>query len=180
MYNIVQRLSAVGAFTLSVFFVLLGAVAVFTPFQATSPTAQVSLRNTKLLHGRYGDRYSDYYYNPSAEYAFVKFDLEADLSSLFRWNTKQLFVYVVAEYESSKHGVNQIVLWDRIIRSPEDAKFQLRGYKNKYAFIDVNPRFEKGQVGNISVHWNVIPHVGFMLNYQGENRTQFDFVPKFV
>ncbi|ORY05128.1 signal peptidase 22 kDa subunit [Basidiobolus meristosporus CBS 931.73] len=180
MYNIIQRLSAVGAFTLSVFFVLLGAVAVFTPFQATSPVAEVSIRTAKIQHGRYGDRFLEYYHSPPADYVFLKFDLEADLSSLFRWNTKQLFVYVVAEYESSKYGVNQIVLWDRIIQSADDAKFKLRGYKNKYAFMDINPRFEQGQIGNISVHWNVVPHVGFMLNYQSDKLTPFDLTPGFV
>ena len=29
---------------------------------------------------------------------FINFDLELDLSPLFNWNTKHVFVYVLAEY----------------------------------------------------------------------------------
>ena len=50
----------------------------------------------------------------ATEYAFLNFDLDAgtkialilaysDLSSLFNWNTKQVFAYLVAEYSTSKY-----------------------------------------------------------------------------
>ena len=39
----------------------------------------------------------------AVEYAFLKFDLDADLSSLFNWNTKQVFAYVVADYKTTKY-----------------------------------------------------------------------------
>ncbi len=45
----------------------------------------------------------------------MTFDLEADLRSVFSWNTKQLFVFLQAEYETEENGVNQIVLWDNIV-----------------------------------------------------------------
>ena len=32
--------------------------------------------------------------------AAVAFDLHADLSCLFNWNTKELFLYVTVEYET--------------------------------------------------------------------------------
>ena len=32
--------------------------------------------------------------------AVVKFDIDADFSRVFNWNTKQLYVFVVAEYET--------------------------------------------------------------------------------
>lgn len=48
--------------------------------------------------------------------AVVTFDLNADLRSIFSWNTKQLFVYVQAEYETEDNKRNEIVLWDSIIQ----------------------------------------------------------------
>ncbi|KAF4120478.1 Signal peptidase subunit [Geosmithia morbida] len=54
---------------------------------------------------------------------FTTFSLDADLSSLFTWNTKQLFVYVTAEWpaadpESPAGATNEAVIWDSIITSP--------------------------------------------------------------
>lgn len=52
----------------------------------------------------------------------IKFQLEADLSSLFTWNTKEVFVYVTAEWPSPGPNTNnqtdKAVIWDTIITSP--------------------------------------------------------------
>lgn len=50
----------------------------------------------------------------------MKFSLEADLSSLFTWNTKQVFVYVTADWPdaSDANSTNSAVIWDSIITSP--------------------------------------------------------------
>lgn len=34
------------------------------------------------------------------DYAGITFDLKSDLSSLFNWNTKQLYISVTAEYKT--------------------------------------------------------------------------------
>ena len=39
---------------------------------------------------------------------FLTFDLEADLTPLFNWNVKQLFLYLSAEYETPRNAVNQV------------------------------------------------------------------------
>ena len=66
-----------------------------------------------------------YYSTKREEYAQIKFDLSADLSSLFNWNTKQLFVYVLATYPvTDKKGnvvasePNEAIIWDTIIPAP--------------------------------------------------------------
>ena len=59
-----------------------------------------------------------YYSTKKEEYAVIKFSLDADLSSLFTWNTKQLFVYVTAEWPSAANETNKAVIWDSIITSP--------------------------------------------------------------
>lgn len=44
-----------------------------------------------------------------------------DLTSLFDWNTKQLFLYVDAEFTSADGTTNTVVVWDMIVRRKEDA-----------------------------------------------------------
>jgi hypothetical protein len=67
---------------------------------------------------RSGVRPHDYSQRKKGEYAIVKFSLQADLASLFTWNTKQVFVYVTAEWPSGQNDTNEAVIWDRIITAP--------------------------------------------------------------
>ena len=57
---------------------------------------------------------------------FLTFDLKADLTPLFNWNVKQLFLYLTAEYETQANVVNQVVLWDKIIQRGENAVLDYR------------------------------------------------------
>lgn len=77
------------------------------------PSAKIELRNVQVVKGR------PHYYSPKKEeYAHIKFDLDADFTSLFNWNTKQLFVWVVATYPSPDgSSLSQAVIWDTIINS---------------------------------------------------------------
>lgn len=59
-----------------------------------------------------------YYSSKKEEYAILRFSLEADLSSLFTWNTKQVFVYVTADWPGKKNDTNSAVIWDSIITNP--------------------------------------------------------------
>lgn len=57
--------------------------------------------------------------------AVLTFDLHTDLAPAFNWNVKQLFVFVVAEYRSKTNPLNQVVIWDKIIEHPKDAKLHM-------------------------------------------------------
>lgn len=61
-----------------------------------------------------------YYSSKKEEYAIIKFSLDADLSSLFTWNTKQVFVYVTADWPPTAYAnaTNSAVIWDTIITNP--------------------------------------------------------------
>jgi signal peptidase complex subunit 3 len=61
-----------------------------------------------------------YYSTKKEEYAVIRFSLDANLTSLFTWNTKQLFVYVTAEWPSpsAENATDSAVIWDTIITSP--------------------------------------------------------------
>ncbi|KAL5135993.1 Signal peptidase complex subunit 3B [Glycine soja] len=87
-------------------------------------------------------------------------NISADLQSLFTWNTKQVFVFLAAEYETPKNSLNQISLWDGIIPSKEHAKFWIHT-SNKYRFIDQGSNLQ-GKEYNLTMHWHVMPKSGKM------------------
>lgn len=71
-----------------------------------------------------------YYSTKREEYAHVTFDLDADLSSLFNWNTKQVFLYITATYPSSTSSsapASEAVIWDAIIPA-HDAPWHANTY----------------------------------------------------
>lgn len=83
---------------------------------------------------------------------------DSDLSGLFDWNTKQLFVLVTAHYQTRNNVSftctcyfyqtslsvtlpdlqprNQVVLWDRIIRRGDSAVLDMHSAATKYNFFD--------------------------------------------
>eukprot|EP00128_Syssomonas_multiformis_P008964 Colp12_sorted_trinity150504_noHs@18887 len=102
--------------------------------------------------------------NPTAtDYAFLKFDMYADVSSLFNWNVQMLFLYVTAEYETRQHKVNQVVLWDRIVmRERSNHIISVKDMKTKYDFFDATYGGLKGNNVTLSLHYNVIPLAGLL------------------
>lgn len=75
----------------------------------------------------------------------LNFDLDADLSTLFNWNTKQVFVYLTAEYDGGAKRSdirNKVTIWDRIITSPEASVLSLRNQRGAYSVYDVQKSFK--------------------------------------
>uniref|UniRef100_A0A2P2MRS6 Signal peptidase complex subunit 3 n=1 Tax=Rhizophora mucronata TaxID=61149 RepID=A0A2P2MRS6_RHIMU len=87
-------------------------------------------------------------------------NITANLQSLFTWNTKQVFVFVAAEYETSKNTLNQVSLWDAIIPAKEHAKFWVQT-ANKYRFVDQGSNLRSKEF-NLTLHWHVMPKTGKM------------------
>ncbi|XP_027363312.1 signal peptidase complex subunit 3B-like isoform X2 [Abrus precatorius] len=99
--------------------------------------------------------------SPSAQVQVsMTMNVSADLQSLFTWNTKQVFVFLAAEYETSKNSMNQISLWDGVIPSKDHAKFWIHT-SNKYRFIDQGSNL-RGKEFNLTMHWHVMPKTGRM------------------
>ncbi|KAF9904598.1 hypothetical protein BX616_001245 [Lobosporangium transversale] len=160
MNNLQNRANAVLAFSISAIFCLLGAIALSSLVIPSQPSGSVGLDSIKVLTGRYDKNWVDYRTRDN-EFANTVMHIDADLSSLFHWNTKQLFVYVVAEYSTPTHLKNEIVLWDTIIKRKSAAVIRKKGIKNKYSLIDVNKKWTNVNA-NVSLHWNIVPYVGFM------------------
>ena len=152
MHTLWVRLNAVVFFGLTVIVCL----AVLTWFSTAThrgfPTVE-TLKMNKLTSLRsHGNK----------DIAVLTFDLHADLEKAFNWNVKQLFVFVVAEYRSKKHPLNQVVVWDTIIEHKEDAKLHLDKQRVDYGLIDQGT--ELRWVGHGAVFDVWCPH-----GWQGED-----------
>ncbi|KXJ92954.1 signal peptidase subunit-domain-containing protein [Microdochium bolleyi] len=122
MHNSVTRLQNVFGFFTTVAFAVAAVIALADFSVPRTPTAEIKTTNVQVVKGR-----PHYYSSKKEEYAIIKFSLDADLSSLFTWNTKQVFVYVTADWTSppsakaaagSAPQTNSAVIWDAIITSP--------------------------------------------------------------
>ncbi|KAI0840270.1 signal peptidase 22 kDa subunit [Hypoxylon sp. FL0890] len=119
MYNSLTRIQNVFGFFTTVAFVVAALIAASDFTAPRTPSASIKPTNVQVVKGR-----PHYYSTKKEEYAIIKFSLDADLSSLFTWNTKQLFVYVTAEWPAPPAGAdnmnqtNKAVIWDTIITSP--------------------------------------------------------------
>ncbi|KAK1019754.1 Signal peptidase complex subunit [Friedmanniomyces endolithicus] len=113
MHNNLTRIQNVFGFFTSVAFAVAAVIAVSVVLSAQSPSASLQLRNVQVVKGR-----PHYYSTKREEYAHVKFDLDADLSTLFNWNTKQIFAYITASYPSSDPSTiprSEAIIWDAVI-----------------------------------------------------------------
>lgn len=111
----------------------------------------------------------------SKENSRIAFDLDADLSPLFNWNTKQVFVYLTAEYAGKTAGSsNKVTYWDRIITSADDAVILVRNQNSKYSVWDLERSF-RGRNATLKLEWNVQPWVGPLLYGETDTATTFQF-----
>eukprot|EP00428_Durinskia_dybowskii_P078024 CAMPEP_0170360266 /NCGR_PEP_ID=MMETSP0117_2-20130122/3191_1 /TAXON_ID=400756 /ORGANISM="Durinskia baltica, Strain CSIRO CS-38" /LENGTH=128 /DNA_ID=CAMNT_0010614573 /DNA_START=190 /DNA_END=576 /DNA_ORIENTATION=+ len=99
--------------------------------------------------------------------ALMSFDINADLRPAFHWNLKQLFVYVVAEYESSTNPLNQVIIWDKIIESKDTAWIKEKNEFVKYALIDQGQELRNKTV-SLRLMWDHMPLTGRL--YNGDER----------
>ncbi|KAK2814141.1 hypothetical protein FQN50_000545 [Emmonsiellopsis sp. PD_5] len=117
MHSALNRVQSVFGFFTTVAFVLASLTALSVVLHPAAPETSVEVANVQVIKGR-----PHYYATKREEYAQIRFDLDADFSSLFNWNTKDIFVYVLASYPSSSSNKNlttESIIWDTIIPAPE-------------------------------------------------------------
>eukprot|EP00892_Ulva_mutabilis_P007437 jgi/Ulvmu1/5065/UM021_0082.1 len=96
--------------------------------------------------------------------ASLEWRLEADLTQYWNWNTKIIFAYVQAEYETKLNSVNQASLFDVIIT--KQSKAALKGkVKQKYEFMDQGKHM-RGMLFNLTMTWCIMPRVGALRTYE--------------
>ncbi|CDK25793.1 unnamed protein product [Kuraishia capsulata CBS 1993] len=102
----------------------------------------------------------------------IAFDLTADISDLFNWNTKQVFVYLTAEYEGQPSiPANKVTFWNKIITKKEDAVLNLQKERSSFSVWDVEDSFRQRNA-SLKLEWNIQPHVGLLL--WGENKGSYE------
>ncbi|KAF9461266.1 signal peptidase 22kDa subunit [Collybia nuda] len=164
MHNIFSRVNNVSALFSSCMMGLLVAIALSTLLFTADPKGNLNIASVKVFpmkNRRVSARKQDL--------AFVNFNITADLRPLFNWNTKQLFLYLEAEYANGQGAKNEVVIWDRIVRRKEDAVINVIG-KNKYMFRELSSTFKNVPPAHYALKYNVMPHVG-ALTYGEAGRT---------
>ncbi|CAL1407297.1 unnamed protein product [Linum trigynum] len=150
MHSFGFRANAVLTFGITILALICAMASISDNFNSPHPSAEIQILNInwfqKQPHGN--DEVS------------LTMNITADLQSLFTWNTKQVFVFVAAEYETPKNALNQVSLWDAIIPAKEHAKFWVQT-ANKYRFVDQGSNL-RGKDFNLTLHWHVMPKTGKM------------------
>jgi signal peptidase complex subunit 3 len=91
---------------------------------------------------------------------------------VFSWNTKQLFVFLTAEYETPSVKLNQVVLWDRIIEDKANATLALVGADQEYRWTAWWTELKEDTLRNarvkLKLSWDAMPLAGGrMITYGG-------------
>jgi signal peptidase complex subunit 3 len=111
---------------------------------------------------------------------FLTFDLHADLNPLFNWNTKQLFIYLTAEYTTGANVLNQVVLWDKIIQRGENPLLDFKAMNPKYYFWDDGNGLRGNNNVTLSLSWNVVPNAGNLPNIMADGSSTFGFPSEYT
>jgi len=179
MFNLATRFQQAGNQALTASSILAGIV-IFLTFVQLYRDNVWSIDTTKISNIRpsasikQSFQYGSLNRKPK-ENSKIQFDLSADLTPLFNWNTKQIFVYLTAEYPGkSPESSNKVVYWDKIIETKEDAVLNLKNVKSKYSVWDVEKSFRK-RTANVKLEWNIQPWIGPLVFGETSMNSSFDF-----
>jgi signal peptidase complex subunit 3 len=89
----------------------------------------------------------------------VYLNIGADFRPCFNWNTKQVFVYAIAEYVNDKFRRNEVTVWDHIITSADDALVNVTK-SAKYFFDDHGPNMKQGGKVKVVLRYHTMCHSG--------------------
>lgn len=148
MFSTVQRVQNVfGYYTTLILVVsaIISAISYVQLLGAGAFSLQTEVNNLNPRTALKFTRRSGAVNNKGKENARINFDLDADLSPLFNWNTKQVFVYLTAEYDGGAKRPdvsNRVTFWDRIITDKSKAVLSLRNQRGAYSVYDVQKSFK--------------------------------------
>eukprot|EP00484_Ammonia_sp_Unknown_P027527 CAMPEP_0197031604 /NCGR_PEP_ID=MMETSP1384-20130603/10568_1 /TAXON_ID=29189 /ORGANISM="Ammonia sp." /LENGTH=111 /DNA_ID=CAMNT_0042461161 /DNA_START=251 /DNA_END=586 /DNA_ORIENTATION=+ len=92
----------------------------------------------------------------------MTFSVEIDLRDEFHWNTKQLFVWLSADYIGKNSGVlHRMSLWDTLVTSKSQAQFDLNEKIPEYKLIDPDLDLRDNTV-NFTLNWDIHPWFGLI------------------
>uniref|UniRef100_A0A0N4ZFD3 Signal peptidase complex subunit 3 n=1 Tax=Parastrongyloides trichosuri TaxID=131310 RepID=A0A0N4ZFD3_PARTI len=170
MHNLWSRFNNLLAFTLTVL-----AAATFAAFVSSyliHGTAVTTLDATNVRVKNVPSRIPGGHNN---DFAHMQLNIEADLTSVFNWNVKELFVYLVAEYKSKNNAFNQVTLWDQVVLRNDRVVINEKNIYPEYYFFDDGSNLLKHDNVSLTLNWEVIPNAGFMFHerVKGSHRIRF-------
>lgn len=164
MFSLSQRIQFIGNYSLTVGLVLIaliiGSSHLHFAINGVLRNSEATISRIKPTVGfRSSKFYGGSHSNPK-ENTRISFDLQTDLTDLFNWNTKQVFVYLTAEYNNTeKNTVNEVTFWDAIIPDREHAVINMKNARGKYSVWDYADDLSEKDL-QFKLHWNIQPHVG--------------------
>ncbi|UJR20756.1 hypothetical protein I4U23_023874 [Adineta vaga] len=174
MHSFLSRANTLFAFTITVLAVLTTGVFFSTFFEKYHETVSIEAVKPIVKH------MTDFSANrKKTDLGVLQLNVDMDLNPLFDWNVKQLFLYLVAEYVTPANSLNQVVLWDKIIRRGEEARFNFHEIATKYYFWDDGEHLRSNNV-TLSLNWNIISNAGRLLHIRANGSTSFIFPAQYT
>jgi signal peptidase complex subunit 3 len=68
----------------------------------------------------------------------LRFDADVNVSGVFNWNTKQVFVYVQADVETVNGRRFRQVVWDEVVNRTDSQQLRLRQQAGDYPLLMVS------------------------------------------
>ena len=170
MHSFLTRGNAILAYTLSV-----SACLTFCCFLSTvfnNNQADVRINTVKIAVKNVSDYSASRKKN---DLGVLTFDLQTDLSPLFNWNVKQLFIYLTAEYQTKYNDLNQVVLWDKIILRGDNSMLDIKGMNTKYYFWDDGNGLKGNKNITMYLSWNIVPNAGILPSVSAMKKHVFSF-----
>ena len=137
MNSVLNRLNLVGFFALWALGLAALLSAITGAFQPSAP--YIRIYNPELTS--YGTHVGTMMYHTQkrGQTAELRFDLDMELSTLFNWNVKQLFVWVSAEYPTKGYRSNRVTVWDTVVDAADraEADMYLENQVAKYRLTDI-------------------------------------------
>ncbi|KAK4400174.1 Signal peptidase complex subunitB [Sesamum angolense] len=97
MHSFGYRANALLAFSVTILALICGIASFSDNFNSPSPDAQVQVLNINWFRKK----------PDGNDEVSLTLNISANLESLFTWNTKQVFVFLAAEYKTPKNELNQ-------------------------------------------------------------------------
>ena len=96
------------------------------------------------------------------ERAELTFSVDVDLRDEFHWNTKQLFVWLSAEYKGKRNDItHRSSLWDMLVTTQSQAMFEFEMKIPEYKLIDPDLDL-RDNVVNFTLNWDIHPWIGLI------------------
>ncbi|XP_037935951.1 signal peptidase complex subunit 3 [Teleopsis dalmanni] len=175
MHTFLTRGNATVAYTLSILAGLTFCCFISTVFLDYRTNARIN--TVKILVKNMPDYGSS---REKHDLGFITFDLETNLTSLFNWNVKQLFLYMTAEYKTAENVLNQVVLWDKIILRGENAALDFKSMHTKYYFWDDGNGLKNNKNVSLYLSWNIIPNAGLLPTVKSHGGHIFKFPAEYT